>query len=232
MDSLSLGGGAGPSVNTSHNVTDDEDTEVATDCGLNNVWGGIPAKNKKGENLLLFIGIIDILQSYRMLKKMEHFWKSLIHDGDTVSVHRPGFYAKRFQEFLFERVFRKQTVPDSTVRKSFRRGGHLRRTLSKDQDQVLEQYSSPNTAEINRKESTITVIKIGENSGLNSNNANEVNLPYVLRDKVQRQNSKSVVVVGADVQDSQEVLEEQNERGDTHTPLLRNAERPFACKSK
>ena len=118
VDSLSLGGGAGPSVNTSHNVTDDEDqTDLGTDSGLNNVWGGIPAKNKKGENLLLFIGIIDILQSYRMLKKMEHFWKSLIHDGDTVSVHRPGFYAKRFQSFLFERVFRRQTfMPESTKR--------------------------------------------------------------------------------------------------------------------
>ena len=43
---------------------------MATDCGLNNVWGGIPAKNKKGENLLLFIGIIDILQCYGMFKKV------------------------------------------------------------------------------------------------------------------------------------------------------------------
>lgn len=27
--------------------------------------GGIPAKNSKGERLLVYIGIIDILQSYR-----------------------------------------------------------------------------------------------------------------------------------------------------------------------
>ena len=32
------------------------------ETGIRNVWGGIPAKNHKGENLLLFIGIIDILQ--------------------------------------------------------------------------------------------------------------------------------------------------------------------------
>ena len=38
--------------------------------GVDNVWGGIPAKNHRGENLLLFIGIIDILQSYGMLKKV------------------------------------------------------------------------------------------------------------------------------------------------------------------
>ena len=35
-----------------------------------NVWGGIPAKNHRGENLLLFIGMIDILQSYGMFKKV------------------------------------------------------------------------------------------------------------------------------------------------------------------
>ena len=27
--------------------------------------GGIPARNHKGERLLIFLGIIDILQSYR-----------------------------------------------------------------------------------------------------------------------------------------------------------------------
>ncbi|XP_071376585.1 phosphatidylinositol 4-phosphate 5-kinase type-1 gamma-like [Centroberyx affinis] len=69
--------------------------------------GGIPAVGGKGERLLLFIGIIDILQSYRMIKKLEHSWKSLIHDGDTVSVHRPGFYAERFYKFCSSTVFRK-----------------------------------------------------------------------------------------------------------------------------
>lgn len=43
--------------------------------------GGIPARNAKGERLLLFLGIIDILQSYRLKKKIEHTMKSLIHDG-------------------------------------------------------------------------------------------------------------------------------------------------------
>ncbi|XP_076267611.1 phosphatidylinositol 4-phosphate 5-kinase 59B isoform X19 [Rhynchophorus ferrugineus] len=69
--------------------------------------GGIPARNTKGERLLLFIGIIDILQSYRLKKKLEHTWKSMIHDGDTVSVHRPSFYAQRFQKFMAEKVFKK-----------------------------------------------------------------------------------------------------------------------------
>uniref|UniRef100_A0A8C4NUA7 PIPK domain-containing protein n=1 Tax=Dicentrarchus labrax TaxID=13489 RepID=A0A8C4NUA7_DICLA len=75
--------------------------------------GGIPAVGSKGERLLLFIGIIDILQSYRMIKKLEHSWKSLIHDGDTVSVHRPGFYAERFYKFCSTTVFRKSSLRSS-----------------------------------------------------------------------------------------------------------------------
>ncbi|CAH2294079.1 phosphatidylinositol 4-phosphate 5-kinase type-1 beta isoform X1 [Pelobates cultripes] len=69
--------------------------------------GGIPAKNHKGERLLLFMGIIDILQSYRFIKKLEHSWKALVYDGDTVSVHRPSFYADRFLKFMNARVFKK-----------------------------------------------------------------------------------------------------------------------------
>lgn len=71
--------------------------------------GGIPAVNGRGERLLLHIGIIDILQSYRFIKKLEHTWKALVHDGDTVSVHRPSFYAERFFKFMSNTVFRKNS---------------------------------------------------------------------------------------------------------------------------
>ena len=43
--------------------------------------GGIPARNTRGERLLLYIGIIDILQSYRLQKKLEHVMKAMVHDG-------------------------------------------------------------------------------------------------------------------------------------------------------
>ena len=43
--------------------------------------GGIPARNNEGERLLIFVGIIDILQSYRLFKKMEHTFKAVINDG-------------------------------------------------------------------------------------------------------------------------------------------------------
>ncbi|XP_029298624.1 phosphatidylinositol 4-phosphate 5-kinase type-1 alpha-like isoform X2 [Cottoperca gobio] len=79
--------------------------------------GGIPARNAKGERLLVYIGIIDILQSYRLVKKLEHSWKALVHDGDTVSVHRPSFYAERFQKFMSNIVFRKISLKTSPSKK-------------------------------------------------------------------------------------------------------------------
>ncbi|VDP29138.1 unnamed protein product [Soboliphyme baturini] len=54
---------------------------VRTDLGEEYPAGGIPASNSKGERLLLFLGVIDILQSYRFFKKFEHSWKSVMHDG-------------------------------------------------------------------------------------------------------------------------------------------------------
>ncbi|CAL1611130.1 unnamed protein product [Knipowitschia caucasica] len=89
--------------------------------------GGIPARNSKGERLLIYIGIIDILQSYRFIKKLEHSWKALVHDGDTVSVHRPGFYAERFQQFMCNTVFRKIPLKASPSKKSRSGGPGLRR---------------------------------------------------------------------------------------------------------
>uniref|UniRef100_A0A8C5GDU7 Phosphatidylinositol-4-phosphate 5-kinase, type I, alpha, b n=1 Tax=Gouania willdenowi TaxID=441366 RepID=A0A8C5GDU7_GOUWI len=83
--------------------------------------GGIPARNIKGDRLLIYIGIIDILQSYRFIKRLEHSWKAMVHDGDTVSVHRPGFYAERFQQFMCNTVFKKIPLKPSPSKKS--RGG-------------------------------------------------------------------------------------------------------------
>lgn len=43
--------------------------------------GGILAFTATGKPLLLFAGIIDILQQYRLVKKMEHFVKGTVYDG-------------------------------------------------------------------------------------------------------------------------------------------------------
>lgn len=65
--------------------------------------GGIPARSEKGERLLLFIGIIDILQSYRLKKKLEHTFKSIIHDGvsDACLFRSVPFDLKLFLISLF-----------------------------------------------------------------------------------------------------------------------------------
>uniref|UniRef100_A0A0R3RTT3 PIPK domain-containing protein n=1 Tax=Elaeophora elaphi TaxID=1147741 RepID=A0A0R3RTT3_9BILA len=79
-----------------------------------------PARNQRGDDLLLFLGIIDILQNYRLLKKLEHTWKSVLHDGDTISVHNPTFYAQRFITFLKSHVFH------MTAAELVPKGGHTK----------------------------------------------------------------------------------------------------------
>jgi len=77
--------------------------------------GGVPGRNAKGERLLIFIGIIDILQNYRFFKKLEHAWKSVLHDGDSISVTNPTFYAARFQTYMREHVFIRAGLYNASV---------------------------------------------------------------------------------------------------------------------
>ncbi|XP_017298481.1 phosphatidylinositol 4-phosphate 5-kinase type-1 alpha-like isoform X1 [Diaphorina citri] len=105
--------------------------------------GGIPARNARGERLLLFVGIIDILQSYRLKKKLEHTWKAIIHDGDTVSVHRPDFYAQRFESFMSKTVFKKIPSPLKNApskRRSLQRP--LIRSLQQTKEEAMNRSSS------------------------------------------------------------------------------------------
>lgn len=43
--------------------------------------GGIPARTANGQRLALYVGIIDILQSYELRKKLEHSFKAVMADG-------------------------------------------------------------------------------------------------------------------------------------------------------
>ena len=153
-------------------IGENEEPNIMEMC---NTWGGIPAKNHKGENLLIFIGIIDVLQSYGVAKKLEHTWKSIIHDGDTVSVHRPAFYAQRFRKFLSDKVFKKMP-PNLRPALSFRRPNPgTKRVISK--DSTSEERGR--VERLSEESAAVTVITIGagevqENSSI---------LPSVLRDK-------------------------------------------------
>lgn len=55
-------------------------------------------------DVVLYMGIIDILQEYNVKKKIEHACKSLQFDPQSISAVEPKLYAKRFINFL-ERVF-------------------------------------------------------------------------------------------------------------------------------
>ncbi|CAF4327227.1 unnamed protein product [Rotaria socialis] len=69
--------------------------------------GGIPAQTADGQRVYLYVGIIDILQSYQLRKKLEHTFKSVLTDGSQISVTHPRYYSGRYQKFLFNNVFKK-----------------------------------------------------------------------------------------------------------------------------
>ncbi|XP_038887304.1 phosphatidylinositol 4-phosphate 5-kinase 8-like isoform X3 [Benincasa hispida] len=55
-------------------------------------------------DVVLYMGIIDILQEYNVKKKLEHAYKSLRFDPLSISVVEPHLYGTRFKNFL-EKVF-------------------------------------------------------------------------------------------------------------------------------
>ncbi|KAK4840591.1 hypothetical protein QYF36_013209 [Acer negundo] len=68
----------------------------------------IPGKQEdlfhQSYDVVLYLGIIDILQEYNMTKKIEHAYKSLQFDSLSISAVDPTFYSERFLEFV-EKVF-------------------------------------------------------------------------------------------------------------------------------
>ncbi|NXG20429.1 PI51B kinase, partial [Grallaria varia] len=56
---------------------------------------------------MYLIAASSVCFSNWLMKKLEHSWKALVYDGDSVSVHRPSFYADRFLKFMSTRVFKK-----------------------------------------------------------------------------------------------------------------------------
>ncbi|WOK94893.1 phosphatidylinositol 4-phosphate 5-kinase 9 [Canna indica] len=51
-------------------------------------------------DVVLYLGIIDVLQEYNVAKKVEHAYKSLQYDSVSISVVDPEFYAQRFLKFI------------------------------------------------------------------------------------------------------------------------------------
>ncbi|XP_059631871.1 phosphatidylinositol 4-phosphate 5-kinase 1-like [Cornus florida] len=66
--------------------------------GFNNL---IPSRNN-GEvrEVVLYFGIIDILQDYDISKKLEHAYKSFQVNSTSISAVDPKLYSKRFRDFI------------------------------------------------------------------------------------------------------------------------------------
>ncbi|XP_019165723.1 PREDICTED: phosphatidylinositol 4-phosphate 5-kinase 4-like [Ipomoea nil] len=53
-------------------------------------------------DVVLFFGIIDILQDYDISKKLEHAYKSFQHDSNSISAINPKAYSRRFRDYIFK----------------------------------------------------------------------------------------------------------------------------------
>ncbi|KAI5296869.1 Phosphatidylinositol-4-phosphate 5-kinase [Ascosphaera atra] len=64
--------------------------------------GGYRATNEEGEPIgeIYYLGIIDCLTTYGVVKKAENFWKGLSHNRNEISPIPPVGYAARFIEFI------------------------------------------------------------------------------------------------------------------------------------
>lgn len=59
-----------------------------------------PHCNGETCDVVLYFGIIDILQDYDISKKLEHAYKSLQVDPSSISAVDPKLYSKRFRDFV------------------------------------------------------------------------------------------------------------------------------------
>ncbi|KAL5720070.1 1-phosphatidylinositol-4-phosphate 5-kinase [Ranunculus cassubicifolius] len=53
-------------------------------------------------DVVLFFGIIDILQDYDISKKLEHAYKSIQYDPTSISAVDPRQYSRRFRDFIYK----------------------------------------------------------------------------------------------------------------------------------
>ncbi|KAL7817440.1 phosphatidylinositol-4-phosphate 5-kinase [Trichoderma aethiopicum] len=64
--------------------------------------GGFRATHEDNEPAeeIYYLGVIDCLTHYGMIKKIEHFWKGLSHDKSKISALPPDQYGDRFYHFI------------------------------------------------------------------------------------------------------------------------------------
>lgn len=78
------------------------DFDQYTNVGIKHLT---PYRSGETYDVVLYFGIIDILQDYDISKKLEHAYKSLqVDDPSSISAVDPKLYSKRFRDFV-GRVF-------------------------------------------------------------------------------------------------------------------------------
>ncbi|KAG8389717.1 hypothetical protein BUALT_Bualt01G0007800 [Buddleja alternifolia] len=77
------------------------DFDQYTPGGFSNL---MPSRSGEVYEVVLYFGIIDILQDYDISKKLEHAYKSLQVDATSISAVDPKLYSKRFRDFV-RRIF-------------------------------------------------------------------------------------------------------------------------------
>lgn len=60
----------------------------------------IPARSGEIYEVIIYFGIIDILQDYDIGKWLEHTYKSFQADPTSISAVDPKLYSKRFRDFI------------------------------------------------------------------------------------------------------------------------------------
>ncbi|MCO5561059.1 hypothetical protein L7F22_014680 [Adiantum nelumboides] len=108
------------SRNNVHPLGEHETTRLQMQLGVN-----VPAKadtkisfngssranieQGEGHDVVLYFGIIDILQQYDTNKKLEHAYKSLQYDPLSISAVDPNLYSRRFQNFI-QKIFQESAA--------------------------------------------------------------------------------------------------------------------------
>ncbi|CAD7930645.1 unnamed protein product [Amoebophrya sp. A25] len=71
---------------------------------------GVHRYRGRTSNVLVFVGIVDILQVYSLKKYTENLFKEKILFQQNISAVEPQEYADRFLQFLLRRCFREQRI--------------------------------------------------------------------------------------------------------------------------
>ena len=94
-------------IGANHHIRDEKETKMAVSL-FKREDGGFWGMNDDGtlNNEIYYIGIIDILQQYNLLKFTENKYKTyLSRDCSTkISALPPQKYAKRFIEFIVDSI--------------------------------------------------------------------------------------------------------------------------------